>query len=86
MAGDDCRPIHRLKIWPEFFVPLFQGTKSFEVRRNDRDFRPGDELQLEEWDPRGGLYTGRRVSRRILYLWRLDTIGIPGFVAMELLP
>lgn len=53
--------IHDLKIWPQFFDALASGTKTFEVRKNDRDFRAGDLLRLREWDP---LYCGRDPARR----------------------
>ena len=44
---------HSLKCWPEFFHQTFHGRKRFELRRNDRDFKVGDELLLKEWDPQG---------------------------------
>lgn len=31
-----------LKIYPEFFDEVFKGYKTFEVRKNDRDFKVGD--------------------------------------------
>ena len=42
---------HHLKCWPEFFEPICEGTKNFEIRRNDRDYEVGDLLILEEWAP-----------------------------------
>lgn len=42
---------HDLKCWPEFFRPLCQGIKTFEVRLNDRNYQVGDTLQLWEWKP-----------------------------------
>lgn len=43
--------IHDLKIWPKYFDPVLSGIKTYEVRKNDRDFRFGDRLVLKEWDP-----------------------------------
>lgn len=38
--------IHELKIDPEYFDSVVCGDKTSEVRRNDRDFRVGDAIQL----------------------------------------
>ena len=42
---------HELKIWPKFFARVVDGSKPFEVRRNDRDFQTGDFVLLREYDP-----------------------------------
>ena len=42
---------HDLKCWPEPFSALAAGVKTFEYRRNDRNFRAGDILKLRDWDP-----------------------------------
>ena len=45
------RVTHELKIWPEFFKWVRNGRMLFQLRRNDRDFKVGDQLLLREWDP-----------------------------------
>lgn len=40
--------IHYLKSLPAFFNDLESGLKNFEIRRNDRGFKPGDMLVLQE--------------------------------------
>ena len=40
--------IHELKIWNEYFEEVFMGYKTFEVRKNDRDFKKGDTLILKK--------------------------------------
>lgn len=42
---------HELKIWPQYFCRVKDGSKTFEVRRNDRGFQPGDTVLLREYDP-----------------------------------
>lgn len=41
---------HFLKIWPQYFCRVADGSKTFEVRENDRGFQPGDIVVLREWD------------------------------------
>ncbi len=42
---------HTLKCWTEFFEPIAEGLKTFEIRRNDRDFQVDDLLILQGWCP-----------------------------------
>lgn len=42
---------HDLKIWPQYYCRVADGSKTFEVRENDRGFQPGDTVVLKEWDP-----------------------------------
>lgn len=43
--------LHELKTWPDFFDAIKRGDKSFEVRRNDRNFEVDDTLLLLKFDP-----------------------------------
>ena len=45
---------HELKCHPEYFYRICSGQKSFEIRKNDRDFQVGDTLILKEYDPEKG--------------------------------
>ena len=56
--------IHHLKVWPEFYSGLADGSKTAEVRWNDRGFKVGDMLHLYEYIPGHGA-TGRWVTRTI---------------------
>ena len=40
--------IHELKIWPKYYEEVSMGHKTFEIRKNDRDFKKGDTLILKE--------------------------------------
>lgn len=60
--------MHELKTWPEYFAAILDGTKSFEVRYNDRSFAVGDVLHLREWDPDTSAYTGRSRIVDVTYL------------------
>lgn len=39
---------HELKTEKMFFEEVFKGTKKFELRKNVRNFKVGDELWLKE--------------------------------------
>ena len=43
--------VHYLKTIPNYFREAARGNKPFEVRKNDRYFKVGDIVQLEEWLP-----------------------------------
>jgi hypothetical protein len=77
-----------LKTWPAFFSATEAGIKPFEMRRDDRQFRVGDVLELCEFDPDGGAYTGRVVRRRVTYVMRgKPAFGLKaGYVVMGLKP
>lgn len=61
--------IHRLKTWPSYFAAVVDGSMPFQVRRNDRDFQVGDKLELREWDPAKGQYTGRSAFVRVVSIF-----------------
>jgi hypothetical protein len=71
-------PKHELKSWPEFFEPIAQGAKSFDLRFNDRNFNIGDIVHYREWEPTSKEYTGRVYTSRVAYI--LDGIGGGGCV------
>lgn len=77
---------HELKIWPQYYCRVADGSKTFEVRKNDRGFQPGDEVVLHEWNPEtedvehygfGDVkeeigYTGKKLEFRIGYVLPID--------------
>ena len=70
--------LQRHKSWVDYFGPVFDGTKMFEVRKNDRKYAVGDVLHLKEWDDRKDSFTGRECQRRVVYI--LEGVG-PGCIA-----
>jgi ASC-1-like (ASCH) protein len=59
---------HKLKIQNEYFEAVCSGEKSFEIRKNDRDFKVGDTLILQEFLPISKQYTGRVIEKEITYI------------------
>lgn len=60
--------IHELKSWPKYFEKVVDGSKTFDVRLNDRDFKVGDFLFLREYDPETKQYSGRFQYVRVTYV------------------
>lgn len=73
---------HELKTRHKFFRSLWAGTKTFEIRNNDRDFTVDDEVELIEiQDTDLGtehVPTGREIRGWITYL--TDFEQKPGYV------
>lgn len=59
---------HELKTLPDYFNAVLDGRKTFEIRKNDRDFAVGDTLILIEWIPQYRLPTGRQQRCEITYI------------------
>ncbi len=67
---------HHLKTWPDFYNAIDAGRKTFEARKDDRAFRVGDVLILEEWDKDLRVYTGRSMIRYVTHILRGGHFGI----------
>lgn len=75
---------HCLKVWPEYFTDLNNRDKNFEIRKNDREFKAGDYLILQEYDPETFLYTGKEIRREIVCLYNNAPGVFKNYVAMEI--
>lgn len=91
---------HELKCAPAPFHALKRGDKTFEYRKNDRDFQTGDTLRLREWEyprtPPGhkghdappvppDYYTGEEIRAAVLYCLYGPAYGVPeGYVVMSI--
>lgn len=77
--------IHSVKIQPHYFNDVLTGRKTFEVRKNDRNYRVGDYIALNEWCDTKKEYTGRCCLVYIDYLIA-DEYCKEGFVIMSIKP
>lgn len=78
---------HELKTWPEYFQAVLNGTKTFEVRKDDRPFKIGDILELQEWDNAKQQYTGLHFRVGVSYILKGGQFGIEhGFVVLGINP
>lgn len=57
---------HKLKILPKYFQACVKGYKNFEIRKNDRDFKVGDKIELREFE--GGKFTEKVIKGQITYI------------------
>jgi hypothetical protein len=74
--------IHELKCDPEYFVKVFNGTKLFELRKNDREYEVGDWLKLREYDRATKTYSGRLISARITFITEYPDAFRQGYVVL----
>jgi hypothetical protein len=80
------------KCWPEWFEKVKNGSKNFEIRLADEDYKKGDILLLREYDPNTKKYTGNEIRKEITEVskskdwkvWTKEDIEKYGFVVMGL--
>ena len=68
------------------FPGRHERKKTFEARRDDRGFRAGDYLALNEWKADAGEYTGRCCLVRVTEILADEEYCKPGFVIMAFEP
>lgn len=61
---------HILKTLAPFYDAVADGSKTFELRKNDRGFKVGDTLQLERWCEPGPLRDpdAPRLTKTVTYV------------------
>lgn len=77
--------IHELNIHPEPFSAVVSGVKTFEYRFNDRDYRVGDILRLNEYNPIQESYTNQKADVIVTFILEGGQYDIPtGYVIMSI--
>jgi len=76
---------HELKITPQMFGVVMDGTKTFEFRSEaDRHFEEGQLLFLREWTEKDS-YSGKHLFALVMYVLRGPDFGVPtGFACMSI--
>jgi len=72
--------VHGLKSIPPSYYAIQSGSKSFDIRKDDREFAVGHVLRLCEFAD--GRFTGKSDFYRVIYL--TDFEQKPGYVVMGL--
>lgn len=75
---------HDLKTIQPYFDALKDGSKRFEIRKNDRNFEIGDYLHLQEYDTEKG-YSGKDLFFKVSFILDDETFMQSGYVCMSLL-
>lgn len=73
--------IHELKILPEYFDSVVSRKKTFESRKNDRDFQEGDIVILKKHTKKKG-FSGDYLRAKITYV--TDFAQKKGFVVFAM--
>ncbi|MCE5270783.1 DUF3850 domain-containing protein [bacterium] len=77
--------VHELKCWPEFFEEIRDGRKTCDLRKDDRHYRVGDNLLLQEWSPEIEKFTGRQLIVQVTHILDEPKWGLqPGWVALSI--
>jgi hypothetical protein len=75
------RQHHYLKTVNPFFRDIERKQKNFEVRFNDRGYKTGDILHLQEFVP-PETFTGREIEVEVIYILDDEQFCKSGFVTM----
>lgn len=76
--------IHEVKILPKYFEDVESGRKTFEVRKNDRPYKVGDYLALNEWE--NNEYSGRFILAQIVYILTDEQYVKSGYCVLGIVP
>lgn len=67
LPGEEpLKNIHQVRLGSEFFKDVAEERKRFELRKNDRNYKTGDWLELLEF--KEGKHTGRMIRAEIIYM------------------
>lgn len=58
--------VHYIRLATQYFDDVAAGIKTFELRKNDRDYKTGDILEMNEF--KEGRNTGRVIRCRVVYM------------------
>ena len=75
-----------LKSEPEYFKQIIAGEKTFEVRRNDRNYQVGQDIILQEYDPTNKAYTGAEWHGKITHILDNERFCKKGFCILSIKP
>lgn len=66
LPSEQAPVVHEIKLASLFYDDVASGRKTFELRKNDRGYKVGHWLSMNEYT--GGEYTGRTIEAEIVYM------------------
>ena len=73
---------YKLKIKSEHYVDVINGTKTAEIRYNDRNYQVGDILILNEIDE-NGIFTGNKCVVTVTHILDNNQFVQTGYVILS---
>jgi len=67
---------HLLKAHPEYFNAVKDGIKTFEIRKNDRNFNVNDTITLQYYDPETKEYGRESIDFTVPYMMLGGKFGL----------
>lgn len=74
---------HDLKLSQKYFKDVGRGIKTFEIRKNDRNYQVGDTIFFHEVEEETGEYTGWG-SKKFKITYITDYAQQDGYVVMAI--
>ncbi len=71
------------KIQKAYFEAILTGKKRYELRLNEFEIEEGDMLLLKEIDPMTREYTGREVTKPVIYVSKFTLSDLEKFYTKE---
>lgn len=79
---------HELKCWPEHFHDVIRPNKMkrkmVEIRKDDRGYKVGDMLHLQEYVPSKQEYTGAWADVHVTHILKGSPWLPDGYIAMSI--
>lgn len=76
---------HDIKTIQPYFNDIWDGNKTAELRKNDRDYKVGDWIMMREWCPVTGAYSRRVILVEVTHIMSDEKFGLqPGYVMMSI--
>jgi len=77
-----AQKLHLIKLEDTYFDHVMKGDKTFELRRNDREYEYGDYLIMREHLPGDKRLTGREILCQVNYTMEGFEGLKPGYILM----
>lgn len=75
--------VHELKCVDPFYEDVAEGTKTFELRMNDREYNDGDQLLLKQYSQTTNSYSGFECKVDVIKVYKnMEQFGLPAHMCI----